>query len=74
MIEKKYCIVGLYTQTSQIDCFRLVQKFCDEYGLAILIFSTFIWYNLLFKRSTMPFISAVCQEIGNTLKVNVTTV
>ena len=26
MIRKNYCIVYLYTQTSQIDCFRRVHK------------------------------------------------
>ena len=36
MIQKNYCIGYLYTQTSQIDCFRRVHKFCDESGLEIL--------------------------------------
>ena len=36
MIGKTYCFVHLCKQTSKIDCFHRVHKFCDESGLAIL--------------------------------------
>ena len=36
MIEKKFCIGYLYTQTSQINVFAVSKKFYDESGLTIL--------------------------------------
>ena len=36
MIGKNNYIFYSFTQTSQIDCFRHVYKFCDESGLAVL--------------------------------------
>ena len=50
MIGKNYCIVYLYTKTSQIDCFRLVHKilrWIGSSGLKLHILNT------LFKSSSL---------------------
>ena len=44
MIGKNYCIVYLYTQTSQIDCFRRVHKFCDDFN-----FVNYLYLLILFE-------------------------
>ena len=44
--------VYLYTQTSQIDCFRGVYKFCDESGLAIFTEPSAGRFTPLFEAET----------------------